>query len=266
VEELLMGKLIWALVAAGAVWGQGVEFIGLEDTTQKWAEDHLDRLPDGRIHYCAADLKKAGYADASVVVYIGDDRKMFTVVTVVEAKRAAEVRQRALPSREVPRPAEWTYESAAEVLRVSQVAADRAAAAKELRNFGARDGAWLALAAALRDPEDRVSMGAAGSLQWMRTHAARKVDWSAAAADLSAVLHGTNLFVYNELVRTLAATGVDPAMAGVLLGSGGARLLLACLAARHDVERTGAHALLVQLRGADLGTDPAQWETWLNTL
>jgi hypothetical protein len=261
-----MRTLIWTLMAAAAAWGQGVEFIGLEETTRNWAEDHLERLPDGRIHYCAADLKKAGYADASVVIYVGEDRKLFTVVTVVEAKRSAEVRQRLRPSRDLPRPAEWTYEAAVEVLAGSKVAADRAAAAKELRNFGDRDGAWLALGAALRDPDDRVSMGAAGSLQWMRTNAARKVDWSPVTEDLSAVLHGTNLFVFNELVRTLAATGVDPSMARVLLGNGGARLLLAYLKAQHDVERNSAHGLLVQLRGADLGMDPLQWETWLNTL
>src|SRR5690242_21824160 len=101
-------KLFTAVLIAASAWGQGVEFIGLEETTQKWAEEHLDRLPDGRIHYCAADLKKAGYADASVVIHIGDDKKMFTVVTVVEAKRAAEVQQRALPTGDIAKPAEWT--------------------------------------------------------------------------------------------------------------------------------------------------------------
>jgi hypothetical protein len=55
-------------------------------------------------------------------------------------------------------------------------------------------------------------------------------------------------------------------MAGPLLGHGGARLLLEYLAARHDNERNDAHALLVQLRGADLGAGVQQWETWLNTL
>jgi hypothetical protein len=243
-----------------------VEFIGLEDTTQKWAEDHLERLPDGRIHYCAADLKKAGYADASVVIHIGDDRKMFTVVTVVEAKRVAEVRQRATPSGAVTAPEAWTYENALDVLGNSKAATDREAAAKALRGFADRNGAWLALASALRDPHDRVSMGAAGSLQWMRMHAARKVDWSPAVNDISAVLHGTNLFVFDEFLRTLAATGVDPSLAPALLRDGGARLLLAYLAAHHEAERNYAHALLVQLRGADLGSDPEQWQTWLSTL
>jgi len=261
-----MTRLIALLLASGAAWAQGVEFIGLEETTQKWAEEHLDRLPDGRIHYCAADLKKAGYADASVVIYIGDDKKLFTVVTVVEGKRAAEVIQRARPDRDLTRPAEWTYQSAVDILAGSKVSEDRAVAAKALRDFGDRDGAWLALAAALRDPEDRVSGAAGSSLQWLRMHAVRRVDWSGAAADIAAVLHGTNLFGFNELLRTLTATGVDPSMAKSLLGNGGARLLLLCLAAQHDTERNGAHALLVQLRGADLGADPRQWETWLSTL
>jgi len=259
-------KLLIATLLAASAWAQGVEFIGLEDTTQKWAEDHLDRLPDGRIHYCATDLKKAGYADASVVIYIGDHKNLFTVVTVVEAQRASEVRQRAQPDGDIVRPDQWTYETAVAVLGGSRVKEDRAAAAKALRDFADHDGAWLALASALRDPDDRVSMGASGSLQWMRMHTVRKVDWSPVTADLNATLHGTNLFVYNELVRTLAATGVDRALAGALLGDGGARLLLAHLRAQHDRERIDAHDLLVQLRGADLGTDTRQWETWLSTL
>jgi hypothetical protein len=265
VEDLLMKLLIATLLAASA-WGQGVEFIGLEETTQKWAEGHLDRLPDGRIHYCAADLKKAGYADASVVIHIGADQKMFTVVTVVEAKRAVEVQQRARPDGDVAKPGEWTFDTAVAVLNGSRITADRAAAAKALRNFPERDGAWLALASALRDPEDTVSMGASGSLQWMRMHSVRKIDWSPVADDLKATLHGTNLFTYNELVRTLTATGVEPSLARTLLSDGGGRLLLACLRAQHADEHDAAHALLAQLRGADLGTDARQWETWLSTL
>jgi hypothetical protein len=103
-------------------------------------------------------------------------------------------------------------------------------------------------------------------MQWLRMHAPRKIDWSPVAEDLKATLHGTNLFTYNELVRTLAATSVDASLARTLLGDGGGRLLLACLRAQHDSERNGAHALLVQLRGQDLGDDAQQWQTWLSTL
>ena len=107
---------------------------------------------------------------------------------------------------------------------------------------------------------------ASSALQWIRMHAIRRVDWSPVADDLAAILHGSNLFGFNELVRTLTATSVDPSMAKALLGNGGARLLLACLAAQHDYERNGAHALLVQLRGADLGSSPEPWQAWLSTL
>jgi hypothetical protein len=262
---MLMRIAIWFLTAAAA-WAQGVEFIGLEETTQKWAEDHLERLSDGRIHYCAADLKKAGYAGASVITYIGNDRTMFTVVTVVEPKRAAEVRPRPRPAADVPVPGEWTFDAAVDVLGHSKVAADRTAAAKAMRNFGDREEAWRVLAAALRDPEDRVSAEASSALQWLRMHAPRKVDWSPALDDLAAVLHGTNLFTFSELVRALAATSVDPGLARPLLGNGGGRLLLAYIGARHDNERQIAHALLVQLRGADLGQSPEPWQAWLSTL
>lgn len=261
-----MRHYILLLAAAAACWGQSVEFIGLEESTQKAAEDKLERLPDGRIHYCAADLIKAGFAEASVVIHVSNDRKLFTVVTVVEGKRAAEIRYLPKPTRDIHAPAQWTLESAIEVLSNAQDFKDREAGAKALKDFGDRDEAWRALAAGLRDTDDRVGGSSAQSLAWLRTHAARKVDWAPAEADLSAVLHGTKLFGFMELVRTLTATGIDPRMANALLGHGGGRLLLANLNAQHDFEHQAAHALLVQLRGQDLGDGAEKWEPWLTEL
>ena len=86
-----MRTFILLLGAAATCCAQGVEFIGLEESSRQAVEDKLDRLPDGRIHYCAADLKKAGFADASVNIYVGNDRTLFTVVTVVEGKRSSEI-------------------------------------------------------------------------------------------------------------------------------------------------------------------------------
>ena len=261
-----MRKCVLFLGAAALCCGQGVEFIGLEESTQKAVEEKLDRLPDGRIHYCAADLKKAGFADASVIIYVGNDRTLFTVVTLVEGKRAADVRYRESPAGDLRAPSEWSYEAAGEVLANAKDVDDRIAAAKALKNFGTRDGAWRALVAGLRDPDPQVAGTCQQSLNWLRRHAPRKVDWRPAEADLSAVLRGTNLFGFVELVQTLTATAIDPAMAGALLGHGGGRLLLAHLDARHDVEHNAARALLAQLRGEDLGDRVAPWQAWLGAL
>jgi hypothetical protein len=265
-----IASLIWmAGIATGQVVQSKhgpVEFIGLENWTPAQVQEKLERLPDGEIHYCAADLKTAGMADASVVVYIDDDKKWYTVVGLVEGQRAGEIARRARPAGDLRTPAQWDYESAVAVLGGSKDKADRAAAAKAMRQFANEDGAWRALAAAMRDPDDEVSMAASGSLNWMRRNAARKVDWSAASEDLAALLHGANLFGFNEIVRALVATEIDPAMAGRLLGHGGGRLLLVYLGAQHDAERDAAHDLLTRLRGQDLGADRARWQEWLSGL
>src|SRR5262249_9396611 len=70
--------------------------------------------------------------------------------------------QRPSPNETVARPAAWTYEAAVDVLGRSSVAADRTAAAKELRHYADRDGAWLAPASALRDPRPPRSPAAGG--------------------------------------------------------------------------------------------------------
>jgi hypothetical protein len=258
----------WILIlgAAALCRAQGVEFIGLEESTQKAAEDKLERLPDGRIHYCAADLIKGGFANASVIAYAGGDRKLFTVVTVVEGKRAADVRRRDLPSREIQAPAQWTATSAIDVLLSAKDFKARMAAAKALREFGGRDETWRALAAGMRDGDDRVAGECTQSLFWLRKHEARKIDWGAAQADLAALLRGANLFGFTEIIETLTASQIERNMAAPLLGNGAARLLLANLRAHHDVEHNAAHALLVQLRGADLGVRAEAWEAWVAEL
>ncbi len=261
-----MRTFIMLLSAAATCGAQGVEFIGLEESNRHAVEDKLDRLPDGRIHYCAADLKKAGFADASVNIYVGSDRTLFTVVTVVEGKRSSEIQYRATPAGDLAAPAEWAYESAIDALANAKDAGTRAVAAKALQSFGDRDGAWRALAVGLRDSDPQVSFASQQSLSRLRRQKARRVDWGPAQSDLAAVLHGTNAFAFVELVRTLGATSIDPAMAAGLLGHGGGRMLLAHLDARHDAEHTAAHALLVQLSGRDFGDRAAQWRAWLGAL
>ncbi len=261
-----MRTLVLFLGAAAVCRGQSVEFIGFEESNPAAVEAKLDRLPNGAIHYCAADLKKAGFADASVNIYVANDRSLFTVVAVVEGNRIADIQYREPPAGDLRAPAEWNYENAIQLLAGARDFEVRVAAAKALKSFGERDDAWRALAGGLRDPDSRVAMECQQSLSWLRRKAPRKVDWVPAEADLAAVLRGTNLFGFMELVQTLTVTSIAPAMAAPLLRHGGARLLLAHLGARHNPEHAAAHALLVQLRGQDMGEPAAAWQAWLGAL
>jgi hypothetical protein len=236
-----MRTFLLCLGAAACCSAQGVEFIGLEETNRQTVEDKLDRLPDGRIHYCAADLKKAGFADASVNIYVARDRTLFTVVTVVEGKRSGEIQYRPAAVSDLPNPEVWTYESAIAALANAKDAGTRVAAAKALQSFGGRDGAWRALAAGMRDSDPQVSFASQQSISWLRSHLPRRVDWAPAEADLAAILRGTNPFAFVDLVRTLSATSIDPVLAVRLLREGGGRLLLAHLDARHAEEHRRAH-------------------------
>jgi len=287
-----------------------VEILGLEESTPESLQAKLNRLPDGELHYCAADLKTGGFPEASVIIHVETGPKLYTVVTVVEPKRAAEVAYRPRPERQIEVPAPWAalrdvvhsgpvslyrysaipsaapasgpspgwwpalraldsetdYGKALEALGGSRDPVDRAIAAMVLLNFAGRDGAWQALAGGLRDPDTSVSGVSQAALSSLRAHAPRKVDWAPAAAELAAVLHGTNLFAFQDLLQALGATGIDPQLAAPLVGRGGGRLVLAYLRARHADERNAAHSLLVALRGADLGDQPEIWEAWISTL
>ncbi len=62
--------------------------------------------------------------------------------------------------------------------------------------------------------------------------------------DLVGLLHGTDLFAFQFVLKALAATKVHPALAVRLLGRGGGRLVLAYLHAEHEEPRTLAHEFL----------------------
>jgi hypothetical protein len=143
--------------------------------------------------------------------------------------------------------------------------ANRALAAAILSNFPDDDIAWWALVDALRDPVGIVAATASDALKVMTGYAARAVDWGPAAENLRDVLNGTNLFMLHATMELLVDTQVAPELAPSLLRDGG-HLVLANLAASRPAERDRAHALLMQLSGQDLGTEPAAWESWIRSL
>lgn len=160
-------------------------------------------------------------------------------------------------------------------LAVTTLAHDRNAhnrlvAAAILANFPDRDSTWWALTDAIMDPIDPVTAAAAASLTIMAVRHPHGVDWRPLAPRLNHLLAGANPWELATVMRTLAQTQVDPALAGALLVAGppgdARQMILDCLASNAKELRDPAHALLSQLHGVDLGTDPAAWAVWLKGL
>jgi hypothetical protein len=131
-----------------------------------------------------------------------------------------------------------------------------------LANARESDTTWWSLADALRDPTGMVDATAQQVLSALTRFAPRRVDWAPALESVEAVLAGTNLFGHDTMMRALVATQVSPNLAKPLLRQS-APLILAKLAASEEAGREPAHRLLIQLRGRDLGTDPAPWAAWI---
>ena len=138
---------------------------------------------------------------------------------------------------------------------------NRSVAALVLSNFGERDSAFHLLAEGLRTTDHGASL-AGMVLSALARGAPRPVDWRPARAGLEALLGGTNLFAYDEILDVLVETEVDPA-----LGRGLARLnpalLLGHLEARNPFTPRAAHRFLVHVHGRDAGRDRAAWERML---
>ncbi len=128
------------------------------------------------------------------------------------------------------------------------------------------DAAWHALVPALLDDNDLVA-GVAG-LALGRASVRRSssaVDWAPIAADVHALLEGSNLFELARVMDALVAAEVDGRWAAPFL-AGGAHAVLARLRAEDERVWRPAHQLLVALRGEDLGRDAAAWQAWIDSL
>jgi hypothetical protein len=138
---------------------------------------------------------------------------------------------------------------------------NRAVAALVLSNFARRDSAYYLLAEGLR-VSDAGSMAAEMVLSALAQHDPRRVDWRPAEGALTALVGGTNLFVYTSVLNLLAATQVDPVL-GLRLARANPELLMDHLTAKNPYSPPPARRFLVHVRGRDLGRDPAPWNAWL---
>lgn len=84
-------------------------------------------------------------------------------------------------------------------------------------------------------------------------------------APLHALLAGTNPFAFNNILRILVVTGIDPAFARSLIRES-PDLLLAHAGAEHQPTRVPALAFLRAVSGEDFGTDVDAWTAWVEGL
>jgi hypothetical protein len=110
VSLVLVGLLVISPLAARAQVVRtslgSVEFLGLEKWTPAQIQERLGYTSPDQLHYCAADLKKLGFPEASVFGYSEHGRRI-TVVTVIEPQRAAELIYKARPSAHIPLATQW---------------------------------------------------------------------------------------------------------------------------------------------------------------
>jgi hypothetical protein len=152
-------------------------------------------------------------------------------------------------------PRDWAL--ARDAIRSDSSIGNRMAAALVLGNFADRDSAYYLLADGLR----AIDGGAAAAelvLRVLARDAPRRVDWAPARHTLEALLGGTNLFAYDDMLNVLVATEVDPAL-GRDLARVDPVLLLDHLGARNPFTPRPVQRFLAHAHGHDLGRDPAAW-------
>jgi hypothetical protein len=158
------------------------------------------------------------------------------------------------------------FEKAAHALATDRNGTNAAVAAAILTNFPDEPQAWWSLIDAHRDSREHVAATASQAMQGLLMAGPREIDWTPAETALRALLDGTNVFVIEGVMSTLASTKITPGLAPVLLRDGGADLVLARLRATDERTRATAHAFLVQLSGTDHGDDAAAWAAWIESL
>lgn len=142
---------------------------------------------------------------------------------------------------------------------------DRFAAVAILSSFDPDDATWHALIGALREPDGMARVFANQVLSAFTRAVPRQVDWRPAAENLHAILNGGSLFDLHIVLDLLVRTGVDPALAGPLLGDGGHAVLMYAGAA-HPSFRGVAHRFLRSISGDDHGRDIVEWTEWIDAL
>lgn len=201
-----------------------------------------------RAMQAAIEARSAGFAPALTRGTRADSTEFVQVWSALAAHHAAK-----------------DFATARRLLVTSPNVNDRLAAVVIVSAFDDRDEAWHALAGALLDQNDLVRDYARAALQAFANDLARPVDWRGGAAEVHALLQGSDLWSFPETLDLLVKTGVGPELAAPLLKNGGHAVLLFA-GARNMWARGPAQRFLRAIRGEDLGGNPEAWRGWIATL
>lgn len=113
------------------------------------------------------------------------------------------------------------------------------------------------------DADYRVSSTAVIMFDRLAARQMDPVEWAGGRVHLSALLDGTNPWVFSEILQVLVATDVDPEFARQLVRES-PDLLLAHVGAEHERTREPAVDFLRAISGEDFGTDVEAWRAWIN--
>ena len=158
---------------------------------------------------------------------------------------------------------EKDYADARSVLLSSANMFDRSVAVLIVGQHPERDDAWRQLMETSRESDGMVRSVASEVLTAWSLRAPRTIDWSASSAGIHALLNGTSLGELPNVIAVLNRTGVGPSNASAFLKNGGDMLVTYLDSREHARE---ARALLVRLRGGDLGAGQGAWRAWIETL
>ncbi len=127
--------------------------------------------------------------------------------------------------------------------------------------------AWRGLIAAvraLRGPSDMAGAMAHMVLAGMARQDGHRVR-APAEDDLRALLGGTNLFAWLDVLAALAATGLEPELARRLIPAS-RDLVVGNLRSKNPTRRWRVQSFLAGVTGAEPGEDPEAWVRWVEAL
>jgi hypothetical protein len=131
-----------------------------------------------------------------------------------------------------------------------------------------RDEAWHTLLRALRGSSSDIAQEQATAVMkgvFTGPDIVPTVDWSPAADDLRALISGTNLFAFLDVLLLLVLTEADPALVKGLIPLG-EDLLIGNLYSVNPARSRMVRYIVGRLSGEDFGDDLKAWEDWVRDL
>jgi hypothetical protein len=163
-------------------------------------------------------------------------------------------------------PTQHRMADAVSTLKTSRNYRDRQTAAILLAHSPDVQATWSLLLDAMRESDGPVKAAAVRTLASVATRSRRAPNWGPLAPSINAILDGTSLMLMAGFIDILLSRPeLGPAMATPFLRGGG-EMLVNYAASDHPIYGHRAHALLVKLRGSDLGRNPEPWRKWIASL